>query len=448
MIHLRNISTIFLFFLYSIIHNTAVGQNIIYQFDINQEIGPNATRIVERAISTAQEKKAAFLLLNLDTYGGLVDDADKIRTALLKCPIPTMVYIKNNAASAGALISIACDSIYMANGSTIGAASVVNEAGELAPEKYQSYMRKKLSATAKETGRNPLIAEGMADEQLVIDSIKPAGKIITLSVDEAIKYGYCNAKLAAITDIPSRLGGTYIIEKQNPTFWDNVIAVLLSPFISSILLFGIFAGIFFELKSPGTLFPLGFSVFCALLYLYPHHIDGAADYWEIVLFIIGLVLLMLEIFVIPGFGITGISGILLILMSLTLAMLHNQNLDFSQVGIDQLGNSLLIVVLAMLSPFLLLLAFGKNLFNSPAFAKISVKGEMNADKGYSVLEQKMLSYIGKKGIVKTDMRPVGKINIAGEIIEASSESDFLAADTVVIVIGTRGNYLIVKKETI
>ena len=137
----------------------------MYEYDIHQEIGPSVSRLTKKAIEEAEKMKAAYILGDMDTYGGLVDAADETRTALLKTKIPTIVFIRNNAASAGALIAIACDSIYMSPGSTIGAASVVNQSGELMPEKYQSYMRKKMRATAEETGRNPLIAEGMTDRK-------------------------------------------------------------------------------------------------------------------------------------------------------------------------------------------------------------------------------------------------------------------------------------------
>ena len=190
----RNILTTLALILCSLINSNA-QQKVVYKYTIDTEIGPSMTRLTNSAIAEAEKRKADYILIDMDTYGGLVDDADLIRTALLKTKIPTLVFIRNNAASAGALISIACDSIYMRPGATIGAASVVNQTGELMPEKYQSYMRKKMRATAEQTGRNPLIAEGMTDENMEIDSIKERGKIITFSTQEAIRYGYCNAQV-------------------------------------------------------------------------------------------------------------------------------------------------------------------------------------------------------------------------------------------------------------
>ncbi|MBK7149718.1 MAG: hypothetical protein IPH78_13100 [Bacteroidetes bacterium] len=182
----------------------------------------------------------------------------EIRTALLKTKIPTLVFIRNNAASAGALISIACDSIYMMPGATIGAACVVNQEGEMMPEKYQSYMRKKLGATAEETGRDPKIAEGMADENSEIDSIKPKGKIVTFTTDEALKHGYCNAKLERPEEILTLLaGGPYVLEKHESSLAESAVLWLVNPAVSGVFLLLIFGGIYFEFKAPGTLLPLG-----------------------------------------------------------------------------------------------------------------------------------------------------------------------------------------------
>ena len=233
------------------------------------------SRLTESAIKEAEEKKADYILIDMNTYGGLVLDGDNIRTALLKTKIPTIVFVRNNAASAGALIAIACDSIYMTPGSTIGAASVVNGEGELMPEKYQSYMRKKMRATAEETGRNPLIAEGMTDENLVIDSIKEKGKIVTFSTKEAIKYGYCNGEVEKPEDIlPKLKGGNYTIVKHESSFTEGLILWLGNPAVSGVLLLLIFGGIYFEFKAPGALLPIELSLVAASLYFAPLYLEG------------------------------------------------------------------------------------------------------------------------------------------------------------------------------
>ncbi|MFN8310185.1 MAG: NfeD family protein [Chitinophagales bacterium] len=441
-----HILTALFLLLCTIVNNPVNAQKSVYAFKIHEEIAPAATRLTAQAIAAAEKQKASFLLLDLDTYGGLVDDADKIRTMLLQTKIPTLVFIKNNAASAGALISIACDSIYMHPGSTIGAACVVNQEGELLPEKYQSYMRSKIAATAIETGRDPKIAEGMVDENLEIDSVKAAGKIITLTTDDAIKKGYCNAAIQNETELLKRLGSGYVLSWHQPSIIDQIIFLLLIPMVSGMLLLGIFGGMYFEFKAPGTLFPIAISIICAALFFAPKYVDGLAANWEIVIFLIGLILLMLEIFVIPGFGITGISGIVLIVVGLSLAMVRNIDLDFSNVPSSAFGNSILLVSICMFAPLALLLAFGQNIFHSPLLKKMSVHSEMKSTKGFSVKQENLNALIGRNATCITDLRPQGKIEIDTEIFEANSEGTFFEKGSEVKVTGSRGNYLVVKKS--
>lgn len=435
--------TTILFTLCISLHTRA--ENIVYSFAIQSEISPSVTRLTESALKDAERRNAKYILVQLDTYGGLVDDADKIRTMLLRSKIPTLVFIKNNAASAGALISIACDSIYMASGATIGAASVVNQSGELMPEKYQSYMRKKMRATAEETGRNPLIAEGMTDESLVIENIKEKGKIITLTTDEALKYGFCNAKTENVNEVLNRLPGNPILVNHKSNLTESAIMWLINPAVSGILLLLIFGGLYFEFKAPGTLFPATVSLLAAALYFAPLYLEGLAANWEILAFAIGIVLILAEIFVIPGFGLAGISGIILTIGGLALAMLRNVNFDFSFVSTDEIGQSFFMVVIAMITPLFLLVVFGKQLFNSPFFEKLAPKENLSSHKGFSVRENALKHLVGASGKAITDLRPAGKATINNERHEVISEGDFISSGMEVKVLRVQGNYLVVAK---
>jgi membrane-bound serine protease (ClpP class) len=170
----------------------------VFVLDIRAEIDPRMTRYVELALAQAQREKADYVVVDMDTYGGTVNDGDAIRMKMLAFPKPVYVFINRNAASAGALIAIACDSIYMTAGADIGAATVVNGGtGEAAPDKYQSYMRSMMRSTAEANGRDPRIAEGMVDESIEIEGIKPAGKVLTFTTSEAIKNGYCEGQAAS-----------------------------------------------------------------------------------------------------------------------------------------------------------------------------------------------------------------------------------------------------------
>jgi membrane-bound serine protease (ClpP class) len=434
------LTTSFLLLCISLHTNAA---NIVYRINIKSEISPSVTRLVESGIAQAEARKAKYLLIDMDTYGGLVDDADKIRTALLKTKITTVVFIRNNAASAGALISIACDSIYMASGATIGAASVVNGTGELMPEKYQSYMRKKMRATAEETGRNPLIAEGMTDENLVIDSIKEKGKIVTLTTEEALKYGFCNGKAENIDQVAKLLSGAPELENHQSSWVESAIIWLVNPAISGVFLLLIFGGLYFEFKAPGTLFPIAISIVAAMCYFAPLYLEGLAANWEILAFIIGIVLILLEIFVIPGFGVAGIVGITLTIGGLTLALVRNVDFDFSPVSSDEIGRSFLMVTIAMIAPLILIISFSKQMFGSAFFKRLAPTENLSSKHGFSVQENSLAHLIGTEGVTITDLRPAGKATFEDARHEVISEGDFISKGTVVKVLKIQGNYLVV-----
>ena len=163
----------------------------VYLFDIKEMIAPPVWRTTKLAIEAATEKKADVILIHMNTYGGTLDDADSIRTKILNSSIPVYVFIDKNAASAGALISIACDSIYMAPGSNIGAATVVNQQGEQMPDKYQSYMRSMMRSTAEAKNRDVEIAQAMVDPKVYVPGISDSGQVLTFTVSEAIKFDFC-----------------------------------------------------------------------------------------------------------------------------------------------------------------------------------------------------------------------------------------------------------------
>ena len=334
---------------------------IIFHIKLSGEIDPRSNRYIMLALEKATKEKADYIILEIDTYGGALNDADDIRTALLNFKKPIYAYINKDAASAGALISIACDSIYMSDGASIGAATVVTADGSAAPDKYQSYMRSIMRSTAEANGRNPQIAEAMVDQTIVLQdsSIKKTGKVITFSTSEAIKYEFCEAKVNNIEDILKRIEiqpKQYILKTFSIGLVEKIIAIFLNPYISGLLILCIIGGIYFEMQSPGIGFPLVIAVIAAILYFVPYYLNGLTENWEILLFIIGIGLLGVELFVIPGFGIFGILGIAIMMFSLVLSMINNIEFDFSFVKMDTFMLACIVTGISVLS-FLILFFF-------------------------------------------------------------------------------------------
>ena len=259
----------------------SMENTLIYTFEIKEMIAPSAARTVKKAIAEAEAQQADYILMELNTYGGLVDAADSIRTSLLNTSIPTISFINNNAASAGALISIACDSIYMSTGANIGASTVVTGQGEEAPDKYQSYMRATMRSTAEAQGRDPNIAEAMVDDRIAIEGVVAEGEVLTFTTSEAIENKFCEGQAESVQQVIEEFlqVDEYTIVKHKKDFADKIISFLLNPVVSSVLMFMMIGGIWFELQTPGVGFPLAAAIIGAVLYFMPLYLEGLADNW-------------------------------------------------------------------------------------------------------------------------------------------------------------------------
>jgi membrane-bound serine protease (ClpP class) len=406
----------------------------ILLIDIKQQIDPRVNRYTELAFQKAEQIKAKAIIIEMNTYGGLVDDADKIRKRILDAKMPVYVFINNNAASAGALISIACDSIYMIAGANIGAATVVNQTGEAAPDKFQSYMRSMMRSTAEANGRNPKIAEGMVDQNLPADSVKEEGKVITFTTSEAIKNGFCEAELKSIEELIKRVGLEGIeIEKFELSASERIIAHFLNPYISGLLILLIMGGIYFELQTPGVGFPGIAALIGIVLYFVPYYLNGLAENWEIILFVIGVGLLITEIFVIPGFGIFGITGIIVVISSLILVMLNNDVFDFTYVPDTALNDALGVTFISLCGGTLLIIFGARRFLESNAFKKIALTNTLGKEEGY-VSPDIAKNMVGMEGKALTILRPSGRVEIEGEIYDAVTRGEFIERNTAIKVI--------------
>jgi len=424
----------------------AQEKQLVYKFNIKQEIGPPAWRNTQLAVEEAEAMGADYILIHMNTYGGLVDMADSIRTKLLNAKPIVLVFIDNNAASAGALISIACDSIYMRRSASIGAATVVNQTGEVVPDKYQSYMRSTMRATAQSTGRDPKIAEAMVDPSVFIPGVIDSGKVLTFTSTEAMQNGYCNGEAESIEEVLALAGvEAYTLVEQKLTATDRAINWLINPAISGVLILIIIGGIYFELQSPGVGFPLAASILAATLYFAPLYLEGLAANWEILLFLAGLILLTVEIFVIPGFGVAGIAGISLLLFSLVSALLENDGFDFEIA--NPAGTSVVEALAVVLIPFATVLTisllFGEKILQQGPLRKLILNSTQSTDEGY-VIAQRHPEFVGTTAMTLTPLRPSGKIEINGMSYEAKATFGWIDQGQKVEVTGQERFVLIVE----
>jgi len=429
----------------TIVPDTLSGdKTLIYTFAIQDNIAAPTWRITQEAFEEALDMNADVLILHLNTYGGEVSAADSIRTKLLNAPIPVHVYIDDNAASAGALIAIACDSIYMKPGGKIGAATVVNQTGEQVPDKYQSYMRATMRATAEAHGkdtiisgsdtlytwhRDPAIAEAMVDPRLFVEGVSDTGQVLTFTASEAMDHGYCEGTAGSIEEVIEKLGiEEYELSTYTPTGMDKMIGFLINPMVSGVLIMIIIGGIYFELQSPGIGFALGASIVAALLYFAPLYLEGMAENWELILFIVGVILVMVEIFAIPGFGVAGVAGIIAIITGLTLSLVDNvvfEDPEFTGEGLGILLKALSLVLVSVLMGIIFSLWATRKLLTSTAFGNLSLKSEQLTEEGFIGVETKQQELIGEVGVAHTVLRPSGRVMIKDKLYDAMSEYGFI-----------------------
>lgn len=390
----------------------ACGKVRIFRMRLDHDIDNVARDRVTKALSDAVDTGADCFLLDLDTYGGELSAADSIRSAILRCEIPTAVFVNMQAASAGALISIACDSIYMRTGSTMGAATVVNGmSGEPMPDKYQSFMRGMMRATAEATGRDPEVAQSMVD----------TAHVLSLTPSEAMEAGYCQRVCDSKEEVAEVLagGGEYEFVEFHQSGAEKAAETMMA--FRFIFLLMIFGGIYIEMKAPGVGLPLAVAILGAVLYFSPLYIVHLAQNWEIALFIVGLVLLGMELFVIPGFGICGVTGIVSVVVSLTFAAVDNSELfrldgtfDIKPVLIP-FGEVVICLAVAVFGGVYLV----HKLYYTKAFNNVALRESLDESEGFVGVKTGLGSLVGSEAEVFTDLKPAGKVLLGGKVYEAT-----------------------------
>jgi membrane-bound serine protease (ClpP class) len=418
---------------------TLAQQKTVYVAYIDSDIDLGLAPYVSRVISEAEENNADAIIFKINTFGGRVDAATQIKDAILSSKILTIAFINNRAISAGALIALSCNKIVMVPGSSIGAATVVDQTGQKVGEKYQSYMRSEMRSTAEKNGRRTDIAEGMVDERVVVEGLSDSTTLITLTSEEAHKYLIADTVLTSFNELLTAFDLKNAEEVSITSNWaEDVVKFLNNPIISSILIMIGFFGLMAEIKTPGWGVAGTTGLIALTLFFGSSYILQLASLLEILLFVIGLGLLLSEIIIIPGFGVAGISVIVLIFASIFLSLLGSDPfLDMRSVSIAiiQLSGAMLFALLGM---FFLV----KYLPKSTAFNRLVLSESEKAEQGFvSFPSEKEL--VGKTGIAFTTLRPGGTAVIDGRRIDVVADSEYIDKDSKIKVIRVEGIKVVV-----
>ncbi len=411
---------------------SVVASGKIYHIPLENEVEDGLKAFLERAFKEAEEEGAEKIILEIHTPGGYVTSADDIGKIIDDSPIDVIAFVNSKALSAGAYLALHADEIYMVPNATIGAAAIIDGAGNAADEKRNSYWISAMEGAAEAKGREPIYARAMADATENLPEFRaPEGKLLTLTAEEALQVKYSEGTVANLNELLKKLNLTESeVVSIEPTFAEKLARFITNPLVVTLLLtIGCF-GLVMELFSPGFGIPGLVSLSSFGLFFFGHTVAGFAGYESVLLFIIGLALLVAELFV-PG-GIVGIIGGALMIISLL----------FAGESVVHMAYSILIAVfIAIIGMVILMKFFGKNLH---VFNKLILRDATTTEEGY-VSNVNRIDLLGKVGETITPLRPAGTIIIGNERIDAVSEGSYIDKNRKVEVVQVEGSRIVVRE---
>jgi membrane-bound serine protease (ClpP class) len=418
------------------------AQGTVYRVPFTGTVEFGLAPFIERSLEEAAAAGAHFVVLDMDTPGGRVDAAEAIADAIGDASLPVYTLVNRRAFSAGALIALATDGIYMRPASVIGAATPVDGAGTKAPEKIVSAMRSEMRALAEANGLDPDIAEAMVDESLEVPGVSEAGQLLTLTTEEAVEVGYATevedlAALLALMDVSA----AQVVTAE--TNWaEGVVRFFSNPVVAPFLLTLGFLGLITEIKTASFGLAGAAGLLSLSLFFGSHLIVGLAGLEDLIVFGIGLVLVGVEVFLIPGFGFFGVVGALGILAGLYLSLMGSlpTTADFTRAGLILSTTVLLIAVTAWVMV--------RSLPGSSRLAKSGIFLLQRTDRsiGYESARPRS-DLLGVVGKAITDLRPSGTGLFNDERIDVVSESEWITEGTPIRIVSAEGYRHIVRPVT-
>jgi membrane-bound serine protease (ClpP class) len=413
----------------------------IYRVPVRGVIELGLAPFIARSIAEAEKAGARAVVLDIETPGGRVDAAQQIVNTLKEAKIPTYAFVNRRAYSAGAMIALATQGVYMRTGAVMGAATPVDGGGTKAPEKIVSAMRSEMRALAEARGLDPRVAEAMVDEEIGVPGLVEKGKLLTLTTSEAVRIGYAtevgdwNALMLQLRAV----GAPVTNAKVN---WaEGLVRFFTHPLVAPMLLSLGFLGLLIEFKTPA--FGLAGVAGLILLGLFfgSHYLVGLAGWEELMLLGAGLVLIGVEMFVLPGFGVAGVIGLLAVLGSVYLSLVTHlsSEADMSQAA-GILSAAILVVIIA---GWALLRALPR----SGRFSRSGMLLGESTDRATGYISNPVRDeLVGLTGVALTDLRPAGAAQFGDERLDVVSDNVWISAGTPVKIVRSEGYRHIVTKD--
>lgn len=418
----------------------------VYVLTIDGVIDLGLAPYVARTLREAHAAGAAAVVLEINTFGGRVDAAVAIRDSLLNAPLPTVAFINQRAISAGALIALACETVVMTRGGTIGAAAPVVDGGTgasvPADEKSVSYVRKEFRATADARGRPPALAEAMVDKDVAVAGVIEAGKLLTLTTTEAMTHKVADHVADSLDAALEAVGlAGAATERIDETWAESVVRFLTHPVVSSLLMTLALLGILLEIRTPGFGAPGAIGIMCLALFFWGHWIVQLAGWEELLLIGLGIVLIGIEVLVVPGTSVAGVGGVIALVAGLSMVLVGAG--ATGTVIMQALGRVALSILMAMVGSLLLLrlvpqLPFGRRLVLSTG---------MTAGMGWVSAPDQDQQWLGRTGTAASPLRPSGIATIDDARVDVVSDGAFIDAGTPIQVVRVDGNRVVVRRVT-
>jgi membrane-bound serine protease (ClpP class) len=435
---MRRIVTLALLLVGGHVALAAAQERTVYRIPITGTIENGLAPYVARALREAREAKAAAVVLDIDTPGGRVDAAQRIVDGVRGADLPVYAFVNPRALSAGALVALAADSIFMRPGAVLGAATPVDGQGTKAPEKYVSAMRAEFRALAEERGLDPRVAEAMVDESVGVPGVVPAGRLATLSTAEALKLRYAAGEARTLPALLGTLGldGATVVSPEI-NWAETLVRFVTNPLVAPLLLSLGMLGLVVELKTGGFGVAGLVGITSLALFFGSSYLVGLAGWEEVLLLAGGLIALAVEVFVLPGFGLAGVLGIALFGAAIVLSMTGTAATmgDFTR-ALAVLGASA-VITLAVIY------AWVRHLPNSSRLSGLLLRDGLPAGGGF-ISAPVRDDLIGRDGIAVTDLRPSGTAQVGEERVDVVTEGEFISQGSPLRVLRSEGYRLVVR----
>ncbi len=437
------------------------AQAPVYVIPIHGQIEGALLYVLRRGLAEATAQHAAAVILTMDTPGGTLAAASDIVRTIQASPIPVYTYVQKDAFSAGAIIALATKQIYMAPGAVIGDAlpimmSPIGGVQEMSggiEEKAVSAVSALIRAAAQDAGHDPELAEKMVrreNEFKIGDTvICPAGRLLTLTAEEASQPGRDGRPLLsagtapALAEVLTQLGLAGRPQVEMTITGTEKLARWIAAAAPILMILG-FLGIYIEIKTPGFGLPGILGVICLALFFWGHHIAGLAGMEDLILFIAGCVLVLVEIFLIPGFGFTGALGLVLIFVSLLGAMVRLVPGGPWWPTWPEVQIPLVKLLGAIVGAGAGALALGSILPRSTLFGQLTLRTATSAAEGYTAAPDSS-ALVGQTGVTLNLLRPAGTARFGDDRLDVTTSGEFIPAGTPVQIVEARGSRIVVQK---